>query len=202
MELGGNAPFIVFADADLDAAVEGAMVAKMRHSAEACTAANRFFIEAPIADAFTEQFAAAMAELKVGNGFEEGVTCGPMINAEAIESIDGLVKEAVSAGASAALGGSPVDRPGFFYQPTVLAGVAPDSSITREEIFGAGRADHPVHRYRHDDRAGQRHRDGPHRICVHRGSGAGSVGERADPGRHDRTQPRRCLRPGRAVSEA
>ena len=136
MELGGNAPFIVFADADLDAAVEGAMVAKMRHSAEACTAANRFFVEAPVADAFTERFAAAMSEVKVGNGFEEGVTCGPMINAKAIETIDGLVKAAVGAGASAALGGSPVDGPGFFYEPTVLSGVTPDSPITSQEIFG------------------------------------------------------------------
>jgi succinate-semialdehyde dehydrogenase/glutarate-semialdehyde dehydrogenase len=136
MELGGNAPFIVFADADLDAAVEGAMVAKMRHSAEACTAANRFFVEAPVADAFTERFAAAMSEVKVGNGLEEGVTCGPMINAKAIETIDGLVKAAVGAGASAALGGSPVDGPGFFYEPTVLSGVTPDSPITSQEIFG------------------------------------------------------------------
>ena len=136
MELGGNAPFIVFADADLDAAVEGAMVAKMRHSAEACTAANRFFVEAQVADAFTERFAAAMSEIKVGNGFEEGVTCGPMINAKAIETIDGLVKAAVGAGASAALGGSPVDGPGFFYEPTVLSGVTPDSPITSQEIFG------------------------------------------------------------------
>jgi succinate-semialdehyde dehydrogenase/glutarate-semialdehyde dehydrogenase len=136
MELGGNAPFVVFADADLDAAVEGAMVAKMRHSAETCTAANRFFVEEPVADAFTERFSAAMAAVKVGNGFEAGVTCGPLINAGAVETVDGLVKEAVGAGARTALGGSPVEGPGFFYQPTVLGGVAADSPITREEIFG------------------------------------------------------------------
>ena len=136
MELGGNAPFVVFADADLDAAVEGAMLAKMRHSAETCTAANRFFVEEPIVADFTERFATAMSEVRVGNGFEEGVTCGPMINEAAIDTIDGLVKEAVGAGASAALGGSPVDGPGFFYEPTVLDGVAPDSPITRHEIFG------------------------------------------------------------------
>ncbi len=136
MELGGNAPFIVFNDADLDAAVEGAMVAKMRHSAETCTAANRFFVEAGVADAFTAKLAAAMGAVKVGSGFEAGVTCGPMINAKAVEAIDSLVKAAVGAGASAAVGGGPLDRPGFFYSPTVLAGVAPDSPITSEEIFG------------------------------------------------------------------
>ncbi len=136
MELGGNAPFIVFDDADLDAAVEGAMTAKMRHSAETCTAANRFYAEAGIADAFTERLAAAMAEVKVGNGFDDGVTCGPMINAKAIDSIDSLVKGAVGGGATAAIGGAPVDGPGFFYQPTVLANVDPNSPITGEEIFG------------------------------------------------------------------
>ena len=136
MELGGNAPFIVFDDADLDAAVEGAMVAKMRHSAETCTAANRFFVEAGVAEAFTAKLAAAMGSMKVGSGFDDGVTCGPMINAKAIESIDALVRQAVGAGATAAVGGAPLERPGFFYAPTVLAGVAPDSPITSEEIFG------------------------------------------------------------------
>ena len=136
MELGGNAPFVVFADADLDTAVEGAMLAKMRHSAETCTAANRFFVEEPIVGEFTERLASAMSDVKVGNGFDEGVTCGPMINAAAIDTIDGLVKEAVGAGASATVGGSRVDGPGYFYEPTVLGGVAPDSPITRHEIFG------------------------------------------------------------------
>ena len=136
MELGGNAPFIVFNDADLDAAVEGAMVAKMRHSAETCTAANRFYAESGVADEFTAKLAAAMGAVKVGDGFEDGVTCGPMINAEAISSIDGLVKAAVGAGATTAVGGGPIDGPGFFYEPTVLGNVAPDSPITDEEIFG------------------------------------------------------------------
>ena len=136
MELGGNAPFIVFDDADLDAAVEGAMVAKMRHSAETCTAANRFFVEAGVAEAFTARLAATMGAMKVGSGFDADVTCGPMINAAAIESIDGLVRDAVGVGAVAATGGSPIDGPGYFYQPTVLGSVAADSPITREEIFG------------------------------------------------------------------
>jgi len=136
MELGGNSPFIVFNDADLDAAVEGAMVAKMRHSAETCTAANRFFAEAGVADEFTERLAVAMGDIVVGNGMDEGVTCGPMINSAAIEDIDGLVGAAVGAGATTALGGSRIDQPGYFYQPTVLGGVAADSPIARAEIFG------------------------------------------------------------------
>lgn len=136
MELGGNAPFIVFNDADMDLAVEGAMTAKMRHSAEVCTAANRMFVEAGVADEFTERLAAAMGAMKVGPGNEEGVTCGPMINAAAIESIDGLVQGALAAGATAAVGGARIDGPGFFYAPTVLGDVTMESPIAKEEIFG------------------------------------------------------------------
>ena len=136
MELGGNAPFIVFADADLEAAIEGAMVAKMRHSAETCVAANRFFVESPVHDDFVERLGAAMGALKVGNGLEPGVDCGPMINAGAIASIDGLVQGALRNGARTVTGGGPMDRRGFFYEPTVLADVDASSPITREEIFG------------------------------------------------------------------
>jgi len=136
MELGGNAPFIVFDDADLDSAVDGAIVAKMRHSAETCTAANRFFVEAGVASDFTERLAGAMNAIKVGNGLEDGVTCGPMINPAAITSIDSLVAAAVDAGADLAAGGSAIDGPGHFYRPTVLGNVDPSSPITREEIFG------------------------------------------------------------------
>ncbi len=136
MELGGNAPFIVFADADLEAAVEGAMVAKMRHSAETCTAANRFFAEASVADQFTEMLAEAMASIKTGNGLEQGVTCGPMINRSAVASIDELVQGAVADGATVKLGGGRMDGPGYFYQPTVLSGVRPGSELTKNEIFG------------------------------------------------------------------
>ncbi len=136
MELGGNAPFIVFDDADLDAAVEGAMTAKMRHSGETCTAANRFYAHRSVADAFTAKLAEAMGEIRIGNGFDEGVTCGPMINAGAIETIGELVGSAVGAGATTALGGSAVDRPGFFFEPTVLGDVAQSSPIAHAEIFG------------------------------------------------------------------
>ena len=136
MELGGNAPFIVFADADLEAATEGAIVAKMRHSAETCTAANRFFVETPVYEEFVERLAEAMGAMKVGNGFDPEVTCGPMINAGAVANIDRLVRGAVNGGASTLTGGSAIDRAGYFYEPTVLGGVHPSMPITRQEIFG------------------------------------------------------------------
>jgi len=136
MELGGNAPFVVFDDADIDAAVEGAMVAKMRHSAETCTAANRFFVHADVAEEFTAKFTAAMAEVSVGGGDEPGVDCGPLINDGAVDTVAGLVDDAVAGGARVTLGGTRLDRPGSFYAPTVLADVAPASLIMREEIFG------------------------------------------------------------------
>ena len=136
MELGGNAPFVVFADADLDAAVQGAMAAKMRHSAEACTAANRFFVETPVHDEFVERLSAAMGALKVGKGSDPEVTCGPMINAAAVDGIERLVQSALRHGSRRATGSGPLDGPGFFYSPTVLADVDKSSPITREEIFG------------------------------------------------------------------
>ena len=136
MELGGNAPFVVFDDADLEAAVEGAMVAKMRHSAETCTAANRFFVHAAVADDFTRMFAAAMADVRVGSGFDDGVTCGPMINAKAVASINELVTAATDHGARIVTGGGAVEGPGHFYRPTVLGDVVSGDEITRHEIFG------------------------------------------------------------------
>ncbi len=136
MELGGNAPFIVFEDADIAAAVEGAMTAKMRHSAETCTAANRFFVHADVADEFTRQFAAAMGTIQIGDGFDDGVTCGPLIHQGALDKVVGLVAEAVAGGAKVEVGGSAPDRPGSFYSPTVLSNVAATAAITREEIFG------------------------------------------------------------------
>ncbi len=136
MELGGNAPFVVFADADLDTAVEGAMVAKMRHSAETCTAANRFYVESSVVDAFTERLVEAMSKVVVGPGAVDGVTCGPLIHDGAVAKVDGLVRQAVEVGASVVLGGRPVEGPGSFYEPTVLRDVPPDAAITREEIFG------------------------------------------------------------------
>jgi succinate-semialdehyde dehydrogenase/glutarate-semialdehyde dehydrogenase len=136
MELGGNAPFVVFADADLDAAIEGAMVAKMRNAGEACTAANRFYVEASIADAFSAKLAERMAGLRVGPGTSPDTQVGPLVNEDTVDKVDSLVKDAVSAGATATTGGTRPDGKGFYYPPTVLTGVDPGSAILREEIFG------------------------------------------------------------------
>jgi succinate-semialdehyde dehydrogenase/glutarate-semialdehyde dehydrogenase len=136
MELGGNAPFLIFEDADLDAAVDGAMVAKMRNMGEACTAANRFLVHESVSDEFAEKLAARMGALKVGRGQDEGVDVGPLINADAVESIAGLVIDAVHDGAKVVTGGEVPDGPGNFYPPTVLTNVPADSRITLEEIFG------------------------------------------------------------------
>ena len=136
MELGGNAPFIVFEDADVDAAVEGAMLAKMRNIGEACTAANRFFVHEAVAEDFTRGLADRMAGLTVGQGTEQGVDVGPLITAKARDGVHELVQDALSRGATALVGGAPVDGEGFFYQPTVLADVPPGSRCLTEEIFG------------------------------------------------------------------
>ena len=136
MELGGNAPFLVFADADLDAALDGAMIAKMRNGGEACTAANRFYVEAPVAEEFGRRLAERMASLVVGPGTDEKTQVGPLVNEDTVAKVDTLVREAVAAGATAETGGSRPAGPGFYFPPTVLTGVAPDSPILREEIFG------------------------------------------------------------------
>ena len=136
MELGGNAPFIVFPDADLDAAIEGAMVAKMRNAGEACTAANRFLVHAAVADEFSGMLTHAMAGLKVGPGMDRANEVGPMINAKSRDEIAELVSRALDGGARALTGGASPDRAGYFYSPTVLADVSPDAPILSTEIFG------------------------------------------------------------------
>jgi succinate-semialdehyde dehydrogenase/glutarate-semialdehyde dehydrogenase len=136
MELGGNAPFIVFADADLDAAVDGALIAKLRHNGETCTAANRFYVEAPIADAFAERLTAAMAALKLGNGLDPEVQIGPLVDAATRDKVERLVDAAVAAGARVRTGGTRAPGVGFFYPATVLDRVSPRSPILLEEIFG------------------------------------------------------------------
>jgi succinate-semialdehyde dehydrogenase / glutarate-semialdehyde dehydrogenase len=136
MELGGNAPFLVFADADLEAAVSDAMVAKMRNGGEACTAANRFLVEESVVDEFGRRLAERMSSLRVGPGIEDGTQVGPMINRDAVEKIHEIVQGAVRAGARVATGGTLPDRPGFYYDPTVLVGVPKDAGILGEEIFG------------------------------------------------------------------
>jgi len=136
MELGGNAPFIVFADADVDAAVEGAMVAKMRNMGEACTAANRFLVHADVATEFADKLAARMGALTVGRGQDAGVDVGPLIDEKAVASVTELVAGAVAGGARVVCGGTAPDREGYFFEPTVLLDVPADAAIATEEIFG------------------------------------------------------------------
>jgi succinate-semialdehyde dehydrogenase / glutarate-semialdehyde dehydrogenase len=136
MELGGNAPFIVFDDADLDAALDGAMIAKMRNSGEACTAANRFFVQAGIHDRFSRGLAERMNGLRVGKGYEIGVQCGPLINPGAVEHMKALVADAEAHGAKLLCGGRPGDGDGYFFMPTVLADVQPAARVMNEESFG------------------------------------------------------------------
>lgn len=136
MELGGNAPFLVFEDADLDEAVEGAMAAKMRNMGEACTAANRIYVHSSIIDEFGRRLAARMAELPVGRGTEDGVRVGPLIDDAALRKVQTLVADAVERGASVLTGGTAPGGAGFFYPPTVLMGVARDAQMSEQEIFG------------------------------------------------------------------
>jgi len=148
MELGGNAPFIVFDDADLTAALDGAMVAKMRNAGEACTAANRFYVQSGIHDAFVAGLTERMAALKVGPGTNPATQCGPMITKMAVEKIDRLVSEAVSRGARVHTGGAPLPGSGFYYPPTVLDNVPVDAAMASEEIFGPVA---PVYRFETED---------------------------------------------------
>jgi succinate-semialdehyde dehydrogenase/glutarate-semialdehyde dehydrogenase len=136
MELGGNAPFLVFQDADVDAAVQGAMLAKMRNIGEACTAANRFLVHESVADEFSSKFAAQMAGLTVGRGTQDGVNVGPLIDATAQDGVAALVEDAKAKGATVVCGGTTVGDQGYFYAPTLLTGVSADARMMREEIFG------------------------------------------------------------------
>jgi succinate-semialdehyde dehydrogenase/glutarate-semialdehyde dehydrogenase len=136
MELGGNAPFVVFEDADLDDALTGAMIAKMRNIGEACTAANRFHVAQPIAAEFADKLAERMGALKIGRGTEEGVEVGPLIDEDQLDKVVELVEDAVSKGARVLCGGERVDGPGHFYRPTVLVDVPDDARLLKEEIFG------------------------------------------------------------------
>jgi succinate-semialdehyde dehydrogenase/glutarate-semialdehyde dehydrogenase len=136
MELGGNAPFLVFEDADLDAAVEGAMLAKLRNVGEACTAANRFHVAAPLADEFASRLAKRMKALRLGRGTEPDTDLGPLIDRTQREKVHELVADAVGRGAKTLTGGGPLDGPGYFYRPTVLTDVPSDSRLLSEEVFG------------------------------------------------------------------
>jgi succinate-semialdehyde dehydrogenase/glutarate-semialdehyde dehydrogenase len=150
MELGGNAPFLVFADADIDAAIEGALIAKMRNNGESCVAANRFHVAAEVAEDFTRRFADRMGALKVGHGADEGTQVGPLIDDDQRGKVEQLVADATDKGAKAIVGGSRLDGRGYFYAPTVLEGVGPDARILREEVFGPVA---PVTTFESDDEA-------------------------------------------------
>ncbi len=136
MELGGNAPFLVFADADVEKAVDGAMIAKMRNMGQACTSANRFLVHTDVAAEFTERLVEKMSALVPGRGTEDGVTLGPLIDQAAVDKVDALVTDAVGKGAKLLLGGKAGDGPGYFYEPTVLTDLPDDVRLSCEEIFG------------------------------------------------------------------
>lgn len=136
MELGGNAPFIVFDDADLDVAIEGALVAKMRNGGEACTAANRFYVQRGIYDIFAQRLAARMAAIVLGDGWLPGTGCGPLVNEASRQKVAALVADALDKGAQLLTGGEAPDRRGYFYSPTVLKDVTRDAALINEEIFG------------------------------------------------------------------
>jgi succinate-semialdehyde dehydrogenase/glutarate-semialdehyde dehydrogenase len=136
MELGGNAPFVVFADADLDKAVDGAMLAKMRNIGEACTAANRFIVHESVAPEFSRRLAERMGAMSIGRGIEDGVQVGPLVDNAAVDKVTELVTDAIGHGAEVLTGGEGIDGPGHFYPPTVLTGVPTHAKMFREEIFG------------------------------------------------------------------
>lgn len=150
MELGGNAPFLVFADADVDAAVEGAMVAKMRNGGESCVAANRFFVQEEVAEEFTRKLAERMSAQKVGPGTSDGVTVGPLIDEKQQGKVVELVDDAIGRGASVVTGGGKPDGDGFFFTPTVLRGVTTDARMQSEEVFGPVA---PVYEFKSEDEA-------------------------------------------------
>jgi succinate-semialdehyde dehydrogenase/glutarate-semialdehyde dehydrogenase len=136
MELGGNAPFLVFEDTALDVAVQGAVTAKMRNNGESCVAANRFHVHSSIAGEFVRRLSEEMASMKVGHGTEDGVRVGPLINAGQRDKVSELVEDALARGAHATTGAKPREGNGFFYAPTVLTEVPPDTRILHEEVFG------------------------------------------------------------------
>ena len=150
MELGGNGAFLVFDDADIDAAVAGALIAKLRNGGQSCVAANRFLVHEDVAETFVERFAAQVAASRVGDAFEDGVTVGPLIDARQRDKVAELVEDAVAAGARVACGGAPVERQGYFYRPTVLVDVPVSARMWREEVFGPVA---PVYRFADESQA-------------------------------------------------
>ena len=169
MELGGNAPFVVCADADVDEAVQGAMLAKMRNIGEACTAANRFYVHADVAEEFTKKLVDRMGDMKIGRGTEEGVEVGPLVEADQRDKVAELVDDAVQKGAKVRTGGQIPSGAGYFYPPTVLSDVPTSARLAKEEIFGPVA---PIFTFTEDDDGDprrQRHRVRPGQLPLHEG---------------------------------
>ena len=164
LELGGNAPFIVFDDADIDAAVAGAINAKYRNTGQTCICANRIYVQDEVYDEFAKKFAAEMKKLKMGNGFEEGVRLGPLINKKALEKVDGLVKDALEKGAHVMTGGKPSELGGTFYEPTVLTDVTMDMACANTEIFGPVA---PLYRFHSEEEAVEKANDTPYGLAAY-----------------------------------
>ena len=164
MELGGNAPFIVFDDADLDRAVAGAMASKFRNAGQTCVCANRFLVQDGVYDAFAEKLTAAVKKLKVGAGTESGVTVGPLINKDAVRKVEEHVADAIGHGASVVVGGKPSKLGGNFYEPTVLTGVTPQMKVAREETFGPVA---PLFRFKTEEEAVRMANDTPFGLAAY-----------------------------------
>jgi len=164
LELGGNAPFIVFDDADVDAAVQGALASKYRNAGQTCVCANRFLVQNNVYDEFAEKMAAAVATFKVGNGLDDGITQGPQINAKGVAKIEDLVGDALNHGAKALVGGACHELGGNYYQPTVLTDVTPDMRIANEEIFGPVA---PLYRFDSEDEAVRIANDTPYGLAAY-----------------------------------
>lgn len=150
MELGGNAPFIVFDDADLDAAVEGAMLCKFRNNGQTCVCANRIYVQSGVYDAFAKKFQAAMGKLTVGDGLKDGINTGPLISTKAVEKVQAHIKDALDKGATLVAGGKPHDLGGTFFEPTLITDVTPDMAVAQEETFGPMA---PLFRFETEDEA-------------------------------------------------
>ena len=199
MELGGNAPFLVFEDADLDRAVDGAMLAKMRNMGEACTAANRFLVHESVAAEFSQRLAKRMGALTVGRGTEDGVTVGPLIDAKARDKVGELVADATERGATVLTGGQPVEGAGYFFAPTVLSDVPADARLVREEIFGPVA---PISTFATDDEAIARANDTEYGLVAYvftRDLSRMLKVERGPGVRDGRDQPGHRVQPGGAV---
>jgi succinate-semialdehyde dehydrogenase/glutarate-semialdehyde dehydrogenase len=164
LELGGNAPFIVFADADIDAAVSGAVFSKYRNAGQTCVCANRIFVQSGVYDIFVEKLTKAVGELKMGNGMNEGIQIGPLINEDAIRKVSELVEDAVKKGGKVRVGGKQSNLGGQFYEPTVLTEVRPDMAISQEEIFGPVA---PVYRFQDEEEVIRLANDTPYGLAAY-----------------------------------